>query len=90
LQWSPDGGTTWVNLGPALANLTTTGQSGTFVVYPTNTSQTAGATPANITTGSTVQNILNAALPRSWRLVYTIAGTTPSFAITAVYVNYVP
>jgi hypothetical protein len=89
LQWSPDGaGTTWLNIGPALTALTATGQTGLFIVLPANVSQTSGATPANLTTGATQQVILNCPLPRTWRLVYTIGGTTPSFAITAVYVNY--
>lgn len=80
LQWSPDGGTTWLNYGAVLPNLTASSQTGTIVVYPTNTS-TAGATPAAFTLGSTVTVQSNAALPRTWRLAYTIGGTTPSFAI---------
>lgn len=90
LQWSPDAGTTWVNFGPALTNLISTGQSGTIFVYPTNTSQAAGVTPANLTNGATQTLALNAALPRTWRINYTIGGTaTPTFPITAVYVNYI-
>jgi hypothetical protein len=88
LQYSPDGGTTWVNLGPALPNLTLTNQTGLIGIFPTNFSQAAGATPANLTSGASVQLLLNAILPRTWRLVYTIAGTTPSFAISSVNVNY--
>ncbi|MDQ6722118.1 MAG: hypothetical protein M3003_15170 [Candidatus Dormibacteraeota bacterium] len=88
LQWSPDGGTTWLNIGAALANLTATSQTGTIWVYPTNSS-TAGATPAALTTGATATLMLNAVLPRTWRLNYTIGGTTPSFTITAVNVNYI-
>lgn len=88
LQWSPDGGTTWMNLGPAMANLTASSQTGVFVVYPTNSSQAAGATPANLTTGATQTVALNASLPRTWRVLYTIGGTTPSFTISAVNVSY--
>lgn len=88
LQWSYDGGTTWMNVGPALANLTTTSNIGIINVYPANISQAAGVTPANLTTGATQTMALNWSLPRLWRINYTIGGTTPSFAITAVYVNY--
>jgi hypothetical protein len=89
LQWSYDGGTNWLNVGAALANLTATNNTGAIVVYPSNVSQAAGATPANLTTGATATAALNLSLPRTWRINYTIGGTTPSFAITAVYVNYI-
>lgn len=88
LQWSPDGsGTNWINLGPASTSITTTGNTIAINVYPTNFSL-AGATPAALTTGATTTVQINAPLPRTWRIVYTITGTTPSFAITAAYVNY--
>jgi hypothetical protein len=89
LQWSPDAGTTWVNIGPATTAITTTGNTATIAVYPANLSQTAGGTPANLTTGATATTAINAPLPRTWRLNYVITGTTPSFTITAVYVNYI-
>ena len=87
LQYSPDAGTTWLNEGPVSTAITTTGNTITFEIYPTNFS-VAGATPAALTTGATTTVQLNTVLPRTWRLNYTITGTTPSFAITAVYVNY--
>lgn len=86
-QYSPDGGTTFLNFGPVLPNLTATNNTGSIIIYPTNTS-TAGATPAAFTVGTTATIQSNAALPRTWRLVYTIGGTTPSFAINSVQVNY--
>lgn len=88
LQWSYDGGVSWMNVGPAMANLTATGQIGVFFLYPSNTSQAAGVTPANLTTGATQTVVLNLSLPRVWRILFTIGGTGPSFALTAVYVNY--
>lgn len=88
LQFNPDGaGTTWLAIGPASGTVTATGNSIVFLVGPNNWSQTAGATPANLTTGGTQTVAINAELPRTWRLAYTLGGT-PSFAITAVYVNY--
>jgi hypothetical protein len=90
LQWSPDAGTTWLNYGPATTNTTTptSGNTFTFFVYPANISQAAGATPANLTTGATSQVALNTVLPRTWRVTWVIAGTSPSATITGVYVNY--
>jgi hypothetical protein len=87
LQFSPDAGTTWINIGAASGNATATGNTILFQVAPLNWT-VAGATPAALTTGATQTVQLNAQLPRTWRLNYTIGGTTPSFAITAVYVNY--
>jgi hypothetical protein len=89
LQWSPDVGTTWLNLGPATTAITATGNTALIAIYPANLSQAAGGTPATLTTGATTTTAINAPLPRTWRLNYTLGGTTPSFAITAVYVNYI-
>ena len=89
LQWSFDGGTTWLNLGPGTANITASGTQA-ICIYPSNWSSTAGATPANLTTGASVSTLfLNGPLPRTWRLNYTIGGTTPSFTFTSVPVNYI-
>lgn len=90
LQFSPDAGTTWLNYGPALANLTATSQTGTILCYPSQLQQSLqnGGTPAGLATGATTTLGINAPLPRTWRINYTIAGTTPSFAVTSVRVNY--
>lgn len=79
LQYSPDGGTTWINLGAASTALTAAGQI-VFVVSPTLLT--------GLTTGGTSTTLIASPLPRTWRLNYTIAGTTPSFTFTGVYVNY--
>lgn len=86
LQISPDGGTTWINYGPASGNLTAAGNI-LIDVYPSNFT-VAGATPAALTTGATQTVQINAPLPRTWRLVYTIGGTTPSFTLTNAYATY--
>lgn len=88
LQWSPDNGTTWINFGPAMAAITATGQY-TFAVYPSNFSQTPGSTPANLALGAAQFVPINAPLPRSWRINNTIGGTTPSFTLTSIQVNYI-
>ena len=82
LQWSPDAGTTWLNYGVAQTNLTTpvSGNTFTFQVYPT--------TQTSSTPGSTQSVLINNVLPRTWRITWTIAGTSPSATITGVYVNY--
>lgn len=89
LQWSPDGGTTWLTMGAASANITAGSQNHSLLIYPTNLSQAAGTTPVTLTTGATQTVAINAPLPRTWRLNYTIGGTTPSFTITSVQVNYI-
>lgn len=74
LQGSPDGGTTWYDiLGAATATVTA---SGVYVlqVYPGVAAVTNAA--------------VSAPLPRTWRVVWTLGGTTPSFTITNVQVAY--
>lgn len=80
LQYSPDGGTTWINLGAVLPNLTVTGNSGLIVVSP--------SLLTGLTSGATQTVLIASPLPRTWRLNYTIGGTTPSFTISSVSVNY--
>jgi len=89
LQWSPDAGTTWLNYGPATGTATATGNTLTIGCYPTQFENATSGTLAALTTGATSAVFINSPLPRSWRIVYTITGTTPSFALTATYVNYI-
>lgn len=87
LQYSPDNGTTWINIGPTSTALTGAGNASIFV-YPTNLSQAAGATPANLTTNGTVATImLNAPMWPVWRISYTVP---TSITITSVNVSYLP
>jgi len=88
LQYSPDGGTTWLTLTPSTAVLSTAGTANIYI-YPTNLSSSAGSTPANPVTGSIANIYVNSPLPRTWRVYYAISGTTPSFTITGTYVNYI-
>ena len=88
LQWSPDNGTTFYNYGPATTALTAAG-SVTIGCYPNQWENATSATLAAFTTGVTTAVFLNAPLPRTWRVNYTIGGTTPSFTITGTYVNYI-
>ena len=83
LQSSTDGGTNWVDIpGAATASLTATGVFG-IDVYP-GAAVTAGTT----TTGT--KAVASQVLPRTWRVVWTIGGTTPSFTITSITFNYIP
>ena len=83
LQGSVDGGTNWYDIpGAATASLTASTNVG-IAVFP-GVAVTAGV----VTTGTTAQ--ASAALPRTWRVVWTIGGTTPSFAITSITYNYIP
>jgi hypothetical protein len=80
-QGSVDGGTTWYDIsGAATASLTAAGSYG-MLIYP-GVAVVAGSALS----GSDVQ--ANSTLPRTWRIVGTIGGTTPSFAITSVQYNY--
>lgn len=81
VQGSADSGITWYDIPSAnTASLTATGVYG-ITIFPGITTL-AGTT----TTGTTtcVSNVM----PRTWRLVWTIGGTTPSFTITNVQVSY--
>lgn len=83
VQGSADGGTTWYDIpGATTASLTATGVFG-ITVYP-GIAVTAGTT----TTGTAAT--ANMPLPRTWRMVWTIGGTTPSFTITNIQYNYLP
>lgn len=71
LQWSPDNGTTWVDWDTTnlqTASISTTGTY-TLKVYP-------GAT-------NTANSSANGTVPRTWRVYYTIGGTTPSFTLAS-------
>jgi hypothetical protein len=89
LQWSPDGGTTWLNYGPATSAVSVaTGNTVAVGIYPTNFS-TAGATPGAFVVGATGSVFMNAPMPRTWRMVYTGGGSTISIAIASVQINYI-
>jgi hypothetical protein len=81
LQWSPDGGTTWVNYGAATAAIAAvSGATVSVMVYPVTWSTfTSGAGDVQIA----------APLPRTWRIFYTAAGTTPVIPLASVQVNYI-
>lgn len=81
VQGSVDGGTTWYDIPAATtASLTATGNFG-ITVYPGIV-----ATVGTTTTGTTAA--ASQVLPRTWRVVWTIGGTTPSFTITNIQYNY--
>lgn len=83
VQSSVDGGTNWTDVpGAVTASLVATGVWG-ISIYP-GAAVTAGTT----TTGT--KAVASQVLPRTWRMVWTIGGTTPSFAITSITYNYIP
>lgn len=80
LQWSPDGGVSWLNYGAATSALAVaTGNDIIVFVYPTALAMTLGGV-------GSVQS--NAPLPRTWRMTYITTGTGISVAIASVQVNY--
>lgn len=82
VQGSADSGTTWVDLpGATTAAITASGAYGVFV--------SPGSAPvAGVATAGTAA-VANITLPRTWRIVWTITGTTPSFTLTNVQVAYI-
>lgn len=83
VQNSVDGGTNWVDVpGAATASLTASGTYG-ISIYP-GIAVTAGSTTSG--TKATASQILS----RTWRMVWTIGGTTPSFTITSISYTYPP
>jgi len=83
VQGSTDGGTTWYDIpGAVTASITATGQYG-IMIYP-GIAVTAGVA----TSGTTAT--ANMVIPRTWRVSWTIGGTTPSFTLTAIQYIYLP
>lgn len=83
LQGSVDGSTNWYDIpGATTASLTASTNVG-IQAYP-GLPTLAGST----TTGTTAT--ISAVLPRTWRVVWTIGGTTPSFTITSISYNAIP
>ena len=81
IQWSPDGGTTWVNYSQPFGYLTSSNQQAFISMYPDASFQNSDSTTAVLA--------LAAPAPKTWRMKYTISGTSPSFVISNVYVSYV-
>jgi hypothetical protein len=75
LQYSPDGGTTWIDYTakPVTTTISTTGLT-TLIVCP-------GVTEV-------ANSVVSLPLPRTVRMHYTIGGTTPSFTF-ATYFNWI-
>lgn len=83
VQGSVDGGTLWYDIpGATTASIVATGQYG-ILIYP-GIAVTAGVATSGTTATASM------AIPRNWRVAWTIGGTTPSFTITAVQYNYLP
>ena len=83
IQGSSDGGTTWYDIpGATTATLIATGNYG-ITIYP-GIKEVAGVA----TDGTTAQ--VDAVIPRNFRGVFTIGGTTPSFTLTNFHFTYLP
>jgi len=86
LQFSYDGGATFLSMGSVTTALTGAGNV-SLMVYPTNLT-IADATPVDLTITGTVATVfLNTPIPAIWRILYAVP---TSITITAVYVNYLP
>jgi hypothetical protein len=83
VQGSTDAGTNWYDIpGATTASLVATGLYG-ITIYP-GVAVTAGTTISGTTATASM------VIPRTWRMVWTIGGTTPSFTITAIQYIYLP
>lgn len=81
IQGSVDGGTNFVDIpGATTASLTATGLYG-ITLYPGIATTAGVATTGTIATAPQV-------IPRTWRVVWTVGGTTPSFTITSITFHY--
>lgn len=84
MQGSADGGTTWYDIpGATTAALVATGVYA-ITVYP------GAPTVAGVTTSVSGTASCGQPLPRTWRVVWTIGGTSPSFTLTNIQYNYIP
>lgn len=90
LQFSPDDGLTWINLGDSTASVTSSNKTIGIQIYPTNFSATPGASPTTLAMGTDVDLQLNCVLPKTWRLVYHVrkGSGVVSVVLTNTYVNY--
>ena len=80
-QWSIDGGTIWYDFTGGVA-INATPESQLFIICPGQSSASFQCDSVfSVTPGSY-------SLPKTWRLQYTITGTSPSYTISGVYVNY--
>jgi hypothetical protein len=69
LQFSPDGGTTWVNYGPALANLTASNQQGIIVITPRQLQTPAGVFSRQVNVAAAgADGILTVPAGGKWRV----------------------
>ena len=84
VQGSADNGTTWYDIpGATTATITATGVFG-ITIYP------GAPTVAGTATSISGTASCGQPLPRMWRVVWTIGGTTPSYTITNIQYNYLP
>lgn len=89
LQFSPDGGTTWLPFTDLGANLTTPANGNTIVWCVAPGAATIVPAASGGTAVATQYNYVNAALPRTWRFAITLAGTSPSLTVSSIQVAYI-
>lgn len=75
LQGSGDGGTTWYDIPGAVTPSITASGNTVLTIYP------------GVTTAANAA--VSFPLPRTWRVVWTLGGTSPSFAITSIQVAHI-
>lgn len=89
LQFSPNGGTSWLDFGDSTTNITAGTKTIVLQVYPTNFT-TAGSSPSALRIGGDVLKQFNAVLPKTWRVLYHIRSGSGSVSCTlaGTWINY--
>lgn len=89
LQHTPDNGTTWLIAPIRSAQQTTTGLNTMFIFRPELGENEVALNQAVAATGGTLaKNFVPSS--QSWRLTFTIGGTSPSYATIDAWLHYVP
>lgn len=89
LQHSPDGGTTWLNAPIRSAQQTTTGLATMFIFKTRLGESEVALNQATAATGGTLaKNFVPSSM--SWRLLFTIGGSGPSYATIEAWLSTQP
>lgn len=84
VQGSVDGGTTWYYIPNAITGVLTAAGNTALTIYP------GAATVAGVAGSNGASGVANSVLPRTWRVTWDVAGTTPSLNVTAIQYQYIP
>lgn len=84
VQGSVDGGTTWYYIPNAITGVLTVPGNTALTIYP------GADTVAGVAGSNGASGVANSVLPRTWRVTWAVAGTTPSLNLTGIQYQYIP